>query len=76
VAHDGARERPADLRPAEAAVVRVGQEVAVVVPEDEAVLERGREDRERDRGDRERGDPADEEVEIVGARLGVDTFPL
>jgi hypothetical protein len=49
VAHDGARERPADLGPAEASIVGVGQEIAIVVPEDEAVLERGREDRDGER---------------------------
>jgi len=58
VAHDGVRERPVDLGPAEAAIPGIGQEVAVVVPEDEAVLERGREDRQRNGRDGERRDPA------------------
>src|SRR5881409_2074534 len=72
VAHDGAREGPADLSPAEAAIGRVAEEIAVVVPEDEAVLERGREDREGNGRDREGRDPAGQRIERRGARLSVD----
>jgi hypothetical protein len=72
VAHDRAGEGPADLGPAQAAVERIVQEIAVVVPEKEAVLERRREHREGDRGDRERRDPPDHHVDTRGARLGID----
>jgi len=69
VAHDGAREGPADLLPAEAAIEGIVQEVAVVVPEDEAVLQRGREDRDGQRRNGERHDPADQRVELRGADI-------
>jgi hypothetical protein len=59
------------VSPAEPAIGRVVDEVAVVVPLDEAVPERGREQRDGDRRDREGSEPS-------GQRkvCGVDRFTM
>jgi hypothetical protein len=54
VPHDGACQHPAQLNGAESAVAGVRQEIAVVVVDEPAVAERGREDEEGDRGERQR----------------------
>jgi hypothetical protein len=45
------RKHPHELRPAQPAVFRVEQEIVLIVPLDEPVLERRKENQERQDGD-------------------------
>ena len=57
MAHQHRAEHPPDLRPCEAPIVLVLDQIHVVVPRHESVPERGQEDQERDQGKRQRDDP-------------------
>ena len=57
VTHEGGPEHPADLGPAETAIVLVLDEVALVVPVEELAREARREGEDRDGDDNEEGGP-------------------
>ncbi len=66
---------PAEVRPGEPAIVKVVQEVYVIVPGHELVVQRWQEGRGGDEGHQRRREPADPASGLLGAYVS-EQFPV